>query len=88
MSSPEVSDSRTFADVTVPPSPNQTIQSHDTVQVSQDVFVTSQEPLIFYPFLPLMMMLGVSSLGLSLGDVSGLEEIINKYKNKVNVYTL
>ena len=34
-----------------------------------------------------MMMLGVSSLGLSLGDVSGLEEIIDKYKDKVNVDT-
>ena len=34
-----------------------------------------------------MIMLGVSSLGLSLGDVSGLEEIIDKYKDKVNVDT-
>ena len=83
VSSPEVNESRTLAEDTVPPAPNQTVRSPDTVHGRQDI--TSQEPLIDLPFFTSdddAGSLSDTSLGLSLGDVSGLEEIIDKYKAK------
>ena len=64
---------------------------HDPVQVSTEVQLTSRDPLIDLPF-------NVSddddtdsvsdaSLGLSLGDVSALEEVIDRYKDCLNTDT-
>ena len=62
----------------------------DTVHVSQDVPVTSQEPLIDLPFSLSdddAKSVSDTSLGLSLGDLSGLEDIIDRYKDSVNTDT-
>ena len=45
-SSSQVSESQSLADETLHPSPNPTVESADTVHVSQDLLVTSRDRLI------------------------------------------
>ena len=82
VSSPEVSESRPLADDTVPPAHNQAVRSPDTVHGPEDI--TSQTPLIDLPSFTSDEDAGSvsdASLGLSLGDVSALEDVIDRYKD-------
>ena len=82
MSSPEVSESRPLADDTVPLAPNQVVRSPDTMHGSDDI--TSQTPLIDLPSITSDENAGNvsdASLGLSLGDVSTLEDVLERYKD-------
>ena len=82
VSSPEVSESRPLADDTVPPAPNHAVRSPDTMHGSDDI--TSQTPLIDLPSITSDEDAGNvsdASLGLSLGDVSTLEDVLERYKD-------
>ena len=82
MSSPEVGESRPLADITAPSASHQAVRSPETVQGPEDI--TSQEPLIDLPSFTSDEDAGSvsdASLGLSLGDVSTLEEVLDRYKD-------
>ena len=88
MSSPEVRESRPLADDNVPPAPNQVVRYHDTAHGSEDF--TSQTPLIDLPSITSDEDAGNvsdASLGLSLGDVSTLEDVLDRYKDCVTTDT-
>ena len=82
MSFPEVSESRPLADDNVLPALNQVVRPPDTAHGSEDI--TSQTPLIDLPSITSDEDAGNvsdASLGLSLGDVSTLEDVLDRYKD-------
>ena len=88
LSSPEVNESRPLADDPVPPAPTQVLRSPATVHRSADL--TSQTPLIDLPSITSDEDAGNvsdASLGLSLGDVSNLEDVLDQYKDYMNTDT-
>ena len=82
VSSAEVSESRPLVDDTVPPASNQVVRSPETMHGPEDI--TSQTPLIDLPSFTSDEDAGSvsdASLGLSLGDVSSLEDVLDRYKD-------
>ena len=88
VSSPEINESRQLADDTVPPAFNQVVRSPDAMHGPDDI--TSQTPLIDLPSITSDEDAGSvsdASLGLSLGDVSTLEDVLDRYKDCLNTDT-
>ena len=82
VSSPEVSESRPLADDTVPPAFNRVVRSPVAMHGPDDI--TSQTPLIDLPSITSDEDAGNVSdalLGLSLGDVSTLEDVLERYRD-------